>query len=309
MTNKLIAAGKNRLQKAEDSRIDPAVPAELQVARESIGSAELNPFAGGRVLGADDVTGTPEEQLAFVTGRLVEIDSMGSRAEDFVTLNKGALLEVARDRELHVVAGESSFARWAAGVLDIEEKYVFELVADAARIRAVGALGPELSRHLTRASARKYMASVISDHGVELARTALERGVAEAAAQGKRRPTVAMLTQATQAVTAIEQVSAAPAIPTQGQGSEISDPPASGAGAPAVAAELGAIQRAVGAVQERAFRVLAPGAVRAAAASDPVSLVDALEALETELEKAGKRLTAARQSAAAALEAATIPKV
>lgn len=97
----------------------------------------LQPHHSGRVRGADDVTGTPEEQLAYVIEWLSEIDAVGRRAEDFVILNKSALLEVAQDRELHTVAGAPNFAQWADGVLDIEEKYVCELLKDAERIRPV----------------------------------------------------------------------------------------------------------------------------------------------------------------------------
>lgn len=179
-------------------------------------AGRLSEFAGGRVLGADDVQGSPEEQLAYVTERLAEIDGLGRRAEDFVVLNKGALLEVAQQRELHKVAGQENFARWAGGVLDIEEKYVFELLADAARIRAVGALGPDLSQHLTRASARKVVSEVIAKHGLEVARDVMSEGLALAAEQGKKRPTAALLTE-------VARVLNSPAIPSQ-ERSEISDP-------------------------------------------------------------------------------------
>ncbi|MGW5931893.1 hypothetical protein ACWF2L_37500 [Streptomyces anulatus] len=190
--NKLIAAGQSRLRKAPASAVDPAVPADLQ-NRPADSPADPSAFAGGRVLGADDVTGTPEEQLAYVTERLTEIDTIGSRAEDFVVLNKAVLLEVAQERDLHIVAGHSNFAQWAGGVLDIEEKYVFELLKDAARIRSVAALGPDLAQHLTKASARKVMSNVITQHGVEVARDVMGEGLAKAAEQGKKRPTAALL--------------------------------------------------------------------------------------------------------------------
>lgn len=192
--NRLIEAGQSRLKKASDSAVDPAVPAELQ-NQPATTPADTSAFAGGRILGADDVTGTPEEQLAYVTERLTEIDAIGRRAEDFVVLNKSALLEIAQDRELHKVAGHSNFAQWAGGLLDIEEKYVFELLKDAARIRSITALGPELAQHLTKASARKVMSNVITQHGVEVARDVLGEGLAKAAEQGKKRPTAALLAE------------------------------------------------------------------------------------------------------------------
>ncbi|MFB6992802.1 hypothetical protein, partial [Streptomyces sp. NPDC056304] len=176
MSNKLIAAGNSRLKKAADSSVDPAVPAELQkraatdaAEQGPVGGQEPSVFARGRVLSADDITGAPEEQLAYVTERLHEIDLAGKRAEDFTILNKAVLLEVAQERELHLVAGHTNFSVWAAGELDIEPKYVFEVLQDAARIRAIGELGPDLAQHLTRASARKVMAEVIASQGLEAA--------------------------------------------------------------------------------------------------------------------------------------------
>ncbi|MFD5430300.1 hypothetical protein, partial [Streptomyces sp. NPDC127084] len=163
--NKLVQAGTSRLQKAADSKVDPAVPAELQAAAAVV--AQPSAFAGGRVLGADDVTGTPEEQLAYVTEQLREIDTLGRRAEDFTTLNKGALLEVAQERDLHVVAGHSNFGVWAGEILDVEPNYVFELLTDARRIRSLALLGEDAAQYLTRASARKVMAEVVEQQGLE----------------------------------------------------------------------------------------------------------------------------------------------
>lgn len=197
---KLIAAGTSRLKKAADSSVDPAVPAELQkraataaVNQDSVDGHEPSVFARGRVLRADDITGTPEEQLAYVTERLHEIDLAGKRAEDFTVLNKAVLLEVAQERELHLVAGHSNFSVWAAGVLDVEPKYVFELLQDAARIRAISELGPDLAQHLTRASARKVMADVIASQGLETAQAVMTEGLAQAAEHGKKRPTASLL--------------------------------------------------------------------------------------------------------------------
>ncbi|MGY4966777.1 hypothetical protein [Streptomyces sp. 900105245] len=295
--NKLIAAGNSRLSKAKDSQIDPAVPAELQNraagegAPDSVGLSETSAFAGGRVLSGDDVTGTPEEQLAYVTERLHEIDALGRRAEDFTVLNKGALLEVAQERELHLVAGHTNFAQWAAGVLDVEPKYVFELLQDAARIRAIGALGTDLAQHLTRASARKVMADVIYDHGVEFAQVVMTEGLSQATEQGKKRPTAALLSS-------IAKDLAAPAIPHQEARSEISDLPA----IPSAAAELEALDRAATAVRERVFPALAPARVKAAMDTDAAKGRERLERLQQELERASKRLTAALKASETALD-------
>lgn len=279
--NKLIAAGQSRLKKAEDSAVDPAVPAELQNQRAD-SPADTSAFAGGRVLGADDVTGTPEEQLAYVTERLTEIDAIGRRAEDFVVLNKAVLLEVAQDRELHTVAGASNFAQWAGGVLDIEEKYVFELLKDAERIRSIAALGPDLAQHLTKASARKVMSNVITQHGVQVARDVMGEGLAKAAEQGKKRPTAALLAE----------VAGALQIPPQ-ERSEISDL----SRPPLVSPELRAVAHAAKELRARVHAPLSPASVAAALAADPAAVRGHLEDLQKELERVSKRLSAAQRAA------------
>ncbi|MFF7366014.1 hypothetical protein [Streptomyces sp. NPDC008125] len=294
MSNKLIEAGTSRLKKAADSAVDPAVPAELQNQPGAVPSqaGQLSEFAGGRVLGADDVQGTPEEQLAYVVERLTEIDALGRRAEDFVVLNKGALLEVAQQRELHKVAGQENFARWAGGVLDIEEKYVFELLQDAGRIRAVGELGPDLAQHLTRASARKVVSDVITEHGLQVARDLMNQGLALAAERGKKRPTAALLAEVARALNT-------PAIPPQEQRSEISDLPAATASAGAVP-EVVALERAVAAVRAQVYAALSPAAVAAALAANPAAVRAHLDELEKEILRVAKRIGAARRAADAA---------
>ncbi|MFE9853489.1 hypothetical protein ACFYPN_32545 [Streptomyces sp. NPDC005576] len=295
MSNKLIAAGTSRLKKAADSAVDPAVPAELQNQSVPSQAGELSEFAGGRVLGADDVQGTPEEQLAYVVERLTEIDGLGRRAEDFVVLNKGALLEVAQERELHKVAGEENFARWAGGVLDIEEKYVFELLQDAARIRTVGELGTDLTQHLTRASARKVVSDVITEHGLDVARNLMSQGLALAAEQGKKRPTAALLAEVARALNA-------PAIPPQEQRSEISDLPAAAPTANAVP-EVVALERAAAAVRAQVYAALAPASVAAAVSANPAAVRAHLDDLQKEIVRAAKRIGAAQRAADAAGQA------
>ncbi|MCX4231733.1 hypothetical protein [Streptomyces ortus] len=300
--NKLIKAGTSRLRKAADAAVDPAVPAELQsrapekATQQSadalpVLAAASSAFAGARVLSADDVQGTPEEQLAYVTDRLVEIDNLGRRAEDFMVLNKGVLLEIAQERGLHKVAGHSNFAQWAGGVLDIEEKYVFELLQDAARIRAVSELGTDLAQHLTKASTRKVMADVITNHGLETAQVVMTESLAEASKLGKKRPTAALLTQTARELTA-------PAIPSQNVGSEISDPTPS---APAAVTTSG-LERTAAVVRERVYTMLAPSAVKTAAEADPVAVGAQLDELDAELQRVAKRLAAARRTVVAELE-------
>ncbi|WP_168711330.1 hypothetical protein, partial [Streptomyces sp. RKND-216] len=201
-------------------------------------------------------------------------------SEDFVTLNKGALLEIAQQRELHQVAGSPNFAQWAAGVLDVEPKYIFELLQDAARIRAVSSLGDDVAQLLTRASARKVVSAVLREHGTDRAREVVEAGAAEAKAQGKTRPTAAMLSGAAKALTA-------PAIPSAR--SEISDLPGGQREQPDSVAEL---RGAVGALQ-RAHAALAPSTVKDA---DGERAVEVLAEVRAQFDKVAKRLTAAERS-------------
>ncbi|MCZ1012686.1 hypothetical protein [Streptomyces lydicus] len=298
MSNKLIAAGASRLKKAADSSVDPAVPAELQkraatdVSKQGLlDGQEISVFARGRVLSAEDITGTPEEQLAYITERLHEIDLAGKRAEDFTVLNKAVLLEVAQERELHLVAGHTNFSLWAAGALDVEPKYVFELLQDAARIRAISELGAEHTQYLTRASARKVMAEVIDSQGLEFAQVVMSEGLAQAAKQGKKRPTASLLTS-------IARDLATPSIPAQEQRSEISDLPST----PPVPAAIAALERAAASLRERVHSPLAPAAVQAALEADPAATREHLERLETEMQRAVKRLAAANRAAAAGTE-------
>ncbi|MFL4910835.1 hypothetical protein ACJ6WF_49055 [Streptomyces sp. MMS24-I2-30] len=294
--NKLIAAGTSRLKKAADSAVDPAVPAELQkraatvaVEQGTADGQEPSVFARGRVLSADDITGTPEEQLAYVTERLHEIDLAGKRAEDFTVLNKAVLLEVAQERELHLVAGYTNFSVWAAEVLDVEPKYVFELLQDAARIRAISELGPDLAQHLTRASARKVMAEVIASQGLETAQVVMTEGLTQAAGQGKKRPTASLLASIAKDLTT-------PAIPAQEVRSEISDLPT-----PPAPTAITALERAAGSLKDRVYAPLAPAAVQAALEADPIAAREHLERLEFEVQRVVKRLTAANRAVAATL--------
>ncbi|MCX4581289.1 hypothetical protein OHB41_51010 [Streptomyces sp. NBC_01571] len=296
--NKLIKAGNSRLKKAADASVDPAVPAELQkraasdvAKQDSVDGRESSVFARGRVLSGGDITGTPEEQLAYVTERLHEIDLAGKRAEDFTVLNKAVLLEVSQERELHLVAGHTNFSLWAAGVLEVEPKYVFELLQDAARIRAVSELGPDLAQHLTRASARKVMAEVIAIQGLEAAQAVVSEALAQAAEQGRKRPTASLLASIAKDLTT-------PSIPAQEQRSEISDLPT----APPAPAAITALERATASLKERVYLPLAPAAVQAALEADPAATREHLERLETEMQRVVKRLAAAHRAGAAASE-------
>lgn len=294
--NKLVQAGTSRLQKAADSKVDPAVPAELQAAVAEAGAAVAQPsaFAGGRVLSADDVTGTPEEQLAYVTEQLREIDTLGRRAEDFATLNKGALLEVAQERNLHTVAGHSNFGVWAGEVLDVEPNYVFELLTDARRIRSLVLLGDDAAQYLTRASARKVMAEVVEQQGIEAAQIVLSEGVARAVQEGKRRPTAALLTR----LAADLAAPPAPQIPTQGGNgdSEISESASpTGSEISESVPALVALERATALLRERVYGALAPAAVMAASEADADALREQLAQFTAEWERVGKRLAAAEK--------------
>ncbi|WP_345045625.1 hypothetical protein [Streptomyces sannanensis] len=295
--NKLIAAGNSRLKKAADSSVDPAVPAELQkraataaAKQGSVDGQEPSVFARGRVLSADDITGTPEEQLAYVTERLHEIDLAGKRAKDFIILNKAVLLEVAQERELHLVAGHTIFSVWAAGVLGVEPKYLFELLQDAARIRAISELGPDLAQHLTRACAqgdggRDHQSgpggrSGSHDRGPGSGRGAGQEATdCRAARLDRKGPDRAF---------------------DLCSGTEVRNfcPPT----VPSVPAAITVLERATTSLKERVYSPLAPSAVQAALEADAAATREYLERLETEIQRVVKRLAAANRAVAAASE-------
>jgi hypothetical protein len=201
------------------------------------------------------------------------------------------LLEVAQERELHLVADHTNFSVWAAGVLDVEPKYVFELLQDATRIRTISELGPDLAQHLTRASARKVMAEVITSRGLETAQVVMTEGLAQATEQGKKRPTASLLASIAKGLTT-------PSIPAQKPRSEISDPPA----APPVPVAVTALERATASLKERVYSPLAPAAVQAALDADPTATREHLVRLETEMQCVVKRLAAANRAVAAVSE-------
>ena len=248
---------------------------------------QASAFSAGRMLTAADIVGTPREQLEFVTAHLREISKLGSAAEDYVVLTKGVLLEAARERELHKEAQAANFAQWAAGVLDIAEKYVFELLKDAQRIRALAGLRPELREQLTQASARKVIADVIGRSDVDHAELVIEEGLREAAREGRQRPTAAMLTAIARTLTDKK------AIPAQSGGDSREE--AAPQAAQAVAPQLLPLSRAADEVRERAYKPLAPAAVKAAAEADPDALAGYLDALDAEVTRVQTRIAAARK--------------
>ncbi|MFD0567898.1 hypothetical protein ACFQ2M_42410 [Kitasatospora saccharophila] len=245
-------------------------------------------FASGQLLTAADISGSRQEQLTLVTERLREISRFGAAAEDYVVLTKGVLLEVARERELHKEAGADNFAQWAAGVLEVAEKYIFELLKDAERIRAVSQLKPELREQLTQASARKVVAEVVAKSGVERAEAVVEAARKKAAAAGRERPTAAMLSEA--AAEPLDKKS----IPAQ-QKSTDSDSGSPAADDTAVPAQLLALSKAADWLRERAYKPLAPGAVKTAADVDPVALGTYLDSIEAEVDRVKTRIAAARR--------------
>jgi hypothetical protein len=143
------------------------------------------------------------------------------------------------------VAGHTNFAQWAGSVLDIEPKYVFELLQDAARIRTVSTLRADLVQHLTKASSRKVRADVIATQGVEAAQVIMTEGLVQAEKLGKKRPTAALLSS-------IAKDLNTPSIPQQEKRS--ADPLLAAVltTAPAVVA----LKRAAAALRERVFTAL-----------------------------------------------------
>lgn len=257
------------------------------------GPAPTRVIARGEVLLPEDIQGSPQEQLEFVTRALVEFSDIGTQAEDLVVLNKAVLLEASQDRGLHIQAGYTNWGTWASEVLDVDEIYVFELLADARRLRALQELGSEVMRHLVRASSRKIVANVLEAHGAETAKKAVEDGAAIAVARGKKRPTAAMLKEAVATLLALPG--------GEPQGSESGSESALPAGRPSTAATdsasgvLAGLGRVAIAVRERAYAPLAPAAIKLAAETDPVAAAKFLDDIGAELENATKRLTSARR--------------
>ncbi|MFE2492492.1 hypothetical protein ACFXGR_57130 [Streptomyces mirabilis] len=173
---------------------------------------------------------------------------------------------------------------------------MFELLQDAARIRTVSELGPDLAQHLTRASARKVMAEVIASQGLETAQVVMSEGLAQAREQGKKRPTASLLASVARDLTT-------PSIPAQESRSEISDLPA----APSIPAPIAALERAATSLRERVYSPLAPAAVQAALEADPAAAREHLEHLESEVQRVVKRLDAANRAVAAASERTEAP--
>ncbi|MFI9789106.1 hypothetical protein ACIHEI_37170 [Kitasatospora sp. NPDC051984] len=279
------ALGGRRNRKSSSGQ-GPDTPASGAVAVWTGNTASV--FASGRMLTAADISGSRQEQLALVTERLREISRLGSAAEDYVVLTKGVLLEVAKERELHKEAGADNFAQWAAEVLDVAEKYVFELLKDAQRIRALSQLRPELREQLPQASARKVIADVIAKSGVARAELVIEEARKKAAETGRQRPTAAMLSEAA------DTLRDRPSIPTQSEGSNTDQAPP-GAGDRSVPAQLLPLSKAAEAVRERAYKPLAPGAVKAAADIDPTALGKYLDSIEAEVDRVKTRIAAARK--------------
>ena len=146
----------------------------------------------------------------------------------------------------------------------------------------------------TGASARKVMADVITQQGLEAAQVVMTEGLTQAAEQGLKRPTAAQLE-------AIAKGLAAPSIPQQAKGPTAAEPAAK---EPQVAAAITSLERAASALRERVHSALTPASVRAALEADPVAAREHVEDLEAELERVAKRPAARRAIASAPEEAA-----
>jgi hypothetical protein len=132
-----------------------------------------------------EVVGAPQEQLALVVARLAAIESQPA-PEHLLLLSKGSLLLIAKERGLHKVAGAENFGKWAAGVANLHETYVFELIEDVRRANVLNTALPALSEILVRASSRKVVYSILVARGIQAVERVMDLALTQA---GGRRPT------------------------------------------------------------------------------------------------------------------------
>ncbi|MFB7454002.1 hypothetical protein [Streptomyces sp. NPDC056194] len=157
--------------------------------RAAIAAGDItpDPFAPDP-LDPDAVTGTPEEQLAVVTAALhrAKATAAGSAraARVRLTIELGAALAIALDRDLYKVAGYPNVETYAEAEVDLNRQYIYELIADSKRIRAVMAAGlSEFSDNPPPASHAKILAPIVAQ---EDGSTRAQEVVADAKANSKK---------------------------------------------------------------------------------------------------------------------------
>ncbi|MFD3572001.1 hypothetical protein ACFWVK_33000, partial [Streptomyces sp. NPDC058667] len=103
-------------------------------AAVAAGDIAPDPFAP-EPLDPDAVTGTPEEQLAVVTAALhrAKATAAGSAraARVRLTIELGAALAIALDRDLYKAAGYPNVESYAEAEVDLNRQYIYELIADS----------------------------------------------------------------------------------------------------------------------------------------------------------------------------------
>lgn len=139
-------------------------------AAVAAGDIAPDPFTP-QPLDPEAVTGTPQEQLATVTAALHRAKSTAAgsakAARVRLTIELGAALDIALDRDLYKTGGYTSVEAYAEAEVDLNRQYVYELIADSKRIRAVMAAGlSEFSDSPPPASHAKVLAPIVAqDNG------------------------------------------------------------------------------------------------------------------------------------------------
>ncbi|MFE0654187.1 hypothetical protein ACFVZH_37150 [Streptomyces sp. NPDC059534] len=160
------------------------------------GDIAPDPFAP-EPLDPEAVTGTPQEQLAVVTAALhrAKATAAGSAraARVRLTIELGAALGIALDRDLYKAAGYLNVESYAEAEVDLNRQYIYELIADSKRIRTVMAAGlSEFSDNPPPASHAKVLAPIVAQ---EDGPTRAQEVVADAKVNSKKI-TAAALTAA-----------------------------------------------------------------------------------------------------------------
>ncbi|MFC8511113.1 hypothetical protein ACFU3J_16230 [Streptomyces sp. NPDC057411] len=185
------------LQAAPDAQAGVAVGDQVaEAANRAASGYSLGPFAP-TPLDPATVTGTPEEQLAMVSAAMRQAKAAygtsAKAAKVRLTVELGAALDIAVTRDLYKAGGYTSVEAYAEAEVDLNRAYVYELIADSKRIRAVMAARlSEFSDSPPLASHAKVLAPVLAqENGTTKAREV----IAAITASGKKLTAAALTAQ------------------------------------------------------------------------------------------------------------------